>query len=87
MTDLELAQQALPKPKLNSGVFEKIGVSTFKRANAITIDDGLNMFLAGMAKAREIDAKDAARLDRFEEWLSNRAGPLLHIDAVREALE
>lgn len=29
---------------------------------------------------------DAARLDRFEEWLADRAGPLLHIDDVRQAL-
>lgn len=29
---------------------------------------------------------DAARLDRFEEWLADRAGPLLHIDDVRSAL-
>ena len=32
-------------------------------------------------------ARDADRLARFEEWLADRAGPLLHIDAVREALE
>lgn len=30
---------------------------------------------------------DAARLDRFEEWLADRAGPLLHIDDVRSALD
>lgn len=30
---------------------------------------------------------DAARLDRFEDWLSDRAGSLLHIDDVRKALE
>lgn len=30
---------------------------------------------------------DAARLDRFEEWLADRAGPLLHIDQIREALK
>lgn len=29
---------------------------------------------------------DAARLDRFEDWLAGRAGPLLHIDDVRKAL-
>jgi hypothetical protein len=56
LTDLEHAQAALPEPKRNSGVFEKIGIATFKRVNAITVDDGITMFLAGMAKAREIDA-------------------------------
>ena len=30
---------------------------------------------------------DAARLDRFEEWLADRAGPLLHIDQIRKALK
>lgn len=40
--------------------------------------------LHGAAFAR---AADADRLSRFEEWLADRAGPLLHIDAVREALE
>ena len=30
--------------------------------------------------------KDAARLDRFEGCLADRAGPLLHIDDVRQAL-
>jgi hypothetical protein len=30
---------------------------------------------------------DAARLDRFEDWLADRAGPLLHIDDVRSALD
>ena len=32
-------------------------------------------------------AADADRLARFEEWLADRAGPVLHIDSVREALE
>ncbi len=30
---------------------------------------------------------DAARLDRFEDWLASRAGPLLHIDQIKEALK
>lgn len=30
---------------------------------------------------------DAARLDRFEDWLADRAGPLLHIDQIKEALK
>jgi hypothetical protein len=49
MTDLELAQQALPFP---DGVFNYSGQSFeyFSRSQM------LDMFLAGMAKAREIDA-------------------------------
>lgn len=32
-------------------------------------------------------AEDRAdRFDRFEDWLADRAGPLLHIDDVRQAL-
>lgn len=30
---------------------------------------------------------DVARLDRFEDWLADRAGPLLHIDQIKEALK
>ena len=30
---------------------------------------------------------DAARLDRFEEWLADRAGPMLHIDQIKDALK
>jgi hypothetical protein len=49
MTDLELSQQALPFP---DGVFNYSGQSFeyFSRSQM------LDMFLAGMAKAREIDA-------------------------------
>jgi hypothetical protein len=39
---------------------------------------------AGAVFARSADTD---RLERFERWLADRAGPLLHIDAVREALE
>jgi hypothetical protein len=53
MTDLELAQQALPEPNITS-VF---GYQSWSKNQLI------DMFLAGMAKAREIDAKDAARAD------------------------
>jgi hypothetical protein len=60
MTDLELAQQALPNP--DSGV-EIVGLGNFN-ANAIwtTYSGGsmLKMFLSGMAKAREIDAQQQA---------------------------
>ena len=31
-------------------------------------------------------AEGAGRLWQFEEWLADRAGPLLHIDDVRDAL-
>lgn len=30
---------------------------------------------------------DAARLDRFEDWLADRAGPVLHIDDIKDALK
>jgi hypothetical protein len=30
---------------------------------------------------------DVARLDRFEDWLSDRAGPLLRIDQIKDALK
>lgn len=30
---------------------------------------------------------DVARLDRFEDWLADRAGPLLHIDRIKDALK
>lgn len=29
---------------------------------------------------------DVESLDRLEDWLADRSGPLLHIDEVREAL-
>ena len=33
------------------------------------------------------DLKEAAaKLDRLEDWLADRAGPLLHVDDVRKAL-
>ena len=30
---------------------------------------------------------DVARLGQFEDWLADRAGPLLHIDQIKEALK
>jgi hypothetical protein len=48
MNDLELAQQALPEPDL---AVDNGGVGCFYDRSMIA------MFLAGMSKAREIDAK------------------------------
>lgn len=31
--------------------------------------------------------REVRRLNKFEEWLANRVGPVLSLDAVREALE
>jgi hypothetical protein len=53
MTDLELAQQALPPPT-DYGYRDEGG--TWVMQNAYAGDQMLDMFLAGMAKAREIDA-------------------------------
>jgi hypothetical protein len=72
MTDLEHAQAALPNP--DSGV-EIVGLGNFN-ANAIwtTYSGGLmlKMFLAGMAKAREIDAQICGRWAR-QGWLVDGA--------------
>lgn len=51
-------------------------------------DTVARMIEAEEAAKNDIKAmqEDCKRLERFETWLSDRAGPTLHIDAVREAL-
>jgi hypothetical protein len=54
MTDLELAQQALPGPNFeNHDNGDMFGVD---KTFFYTAHEMLDMYLAGMAKAREIDA-------------------------------
>ena len=44
-----------------------------------TLADGRNERLSDLGT-------EADRLARFEDWLADRAGPLLHIDDVKKAL-
>ena len=49
-------------------------------------DDWRVCWDAAVATERERLACERDRLDRFEDWLSDRSGPLLHIDNIRDAL-
>jgi SOS-response transcriptional repressor LexA len=65
---------------------EPNGITATQIAGLIARAEAAEAALSALREERHALRKDAERLAAFEDWLSDRAGPLLHIDEVRDAI-
>jgi len=81
-----LAAEAPQPPPLRFADIRELRTACAMQGLSQEFEELLARATAAPPQVQPLTDEQIERLARFEEWLADRAGPLLHIDDVREAL-